>query len=384
METKKAACAGVGAPGAGVPGAAPMEFVDPAYKTGAGRYLQGPCVLDKLGVEVARLGTRAFAVAGPNGWRVAGERVRASLAAAGVPLVEAVRDCSTSYEETRRLAAQAAAASCDVIVGVGGGRIMDLAKAVAASGDWPVVQVPTSVATCAAFTPLSVMYAEDGAFRDTWRYEREIDAVVVDLQVMATQPPRLIAAGVLDTMAKVPELAHGSCVLDEAAEDVQRWCAYQYARVNNKQLERYAAAACEEAAAGQPGAALERVVYLNLALTGMVSALTRGFHQTALAHKFYDGMRTLYAKRAAGYLHGELVAIGLVMQLVYNGDGDEAAHTQAFMRQLGMPGTLPEIGIERSDVGVEALAAYINDGEFVPADAISQARFARAFEALFL
>lgn len=95
-------------------------------------------------------------------------------------------------------------------------------------------------------------------------------------------------------------------------------------------------------------------------------------------------MRTLYAERAAGYLHGELVAIGLIMQLVFNGEGDEAARIQRFMRGLGMPGTLPEIGIPRDDAGVEALARYIDDGEFVGPGAAEQARFARAFEALFL
>lgn len=359
------------------------EFVDSAYKTGAGRYVQQADALELAGTEVARLGSRAFVVGGPNGLRVAGERLSSSLATADVPFD--VRECDfpTSYEAARRLAAAARAAGCDVIVGVGGGRIMDLAKAVAATGGWPVVQVPTSIATCAAFTPLSVMYHEDGSFRDTWRYEREIDAVIVDLQVMATQPARLIAAGALDAMAKVPELSHGVHALDAQAEDVQRWCAYQYALVNNEQLERWAPAACAEAAAGKPGAALERVVFLNVALTGIVSALTRGFRQTALAHKFYDGMRTLYAQRAAGYLHGELVAIGLVMQLVYNGDADAAARVRELMRQLGMPGSLPEIGVSHDDAGVDGLKRYIDDGEFIGPDAADQARFAEAFEALF-
>ena len=72
------------------------------------------------------------------------------------------------------------------------------------------------------------------------------------------------------------------------------------------------------------------------------------------------------------------------MQLVFNGEGDEAARIQRFMRGLGMPGTLPEIGIPRDDAGVEALARYIDDGEFVGPGAAEQARFARAFEALFL
>ena len=362
---------------------AKTEFVDVAYKTGAGRYLQQADALELAGGEVARLGSRAFVVGGPNGLRVAGARLGASLEAAGVPFDVQECDCPTSYEAAERLAGAAREAGCNVVVGVGGGRVMDLAKAVAATGGWPVVEVPTSVATCAAFTPLSVMYHEDGSFRDTWRYEREIDVVVVDTQVMATQPARLIAAGVLDAMAKVPELAHGSRALDAEGEDVQRWCAYRYAQVNNAELERCAPAACAEAAAGTPGAALERVVFLNVALTGIVSALTRGFHQTALAHKFYDGMRTLYAQRAAGYLHGELVAIGLVMQLVYNGDETEAARVRQLMRQLGMPATLPEVGVARDDAGIEGLKRYIDDGEFIGADAADQARYDQAFKALF-
>ena len=124
-------------------------------------------------------------------------------------------------------------------------------------------------------------------------------------------------------------------------------------------------------------------MFLNLALTGIVSALTRGFHQTALAHKFYDGMRTLYADRAAGYLHGELVAIGLLMQSVYNGKEDQAADLAAFMRELSMPTSLPELGVARDDEGIEALRRYVDDGEFIGEDADAQARYARAFEALF-
>lgn len=77
---------------------AKTEFVDVAYKTGAGRYLQQADALELAGGEVARLGSRAFVVGGPNGLRVAGARLGASLEAAGVPFDVRECDCPTSYE----------------------------------------------------------------------------------------------------------------------------------------------------------------------------------------------------------------------------------------------------------------------------------------------
>lgn len=49
-----------------------------------------------------------------------------------------------TYERAKELALQALTSGCEVIVGVGGGRIMDQAKATAHfAGDLPIVEVPT-------------------------------------------------------------------------------------------------------------------------------------------------------------------------------------------------------------------------------------------------
>lgn len=44
------------------------------------------------------------------------------------------------------------------------------------------------------------MYTPEGAKKDCWRFEHEVDAVLVDLQVIAECP--IQAAGILDAMAK--------------------------------------------------------------------------------------------------------------------------------------------------------------------------------------
>lgn len=355
------------------------EFIDNAYKTGAGRYLQEPNSLDDLAEEALRFGKKPIILYGPNSKVVALDLAKDSLEARGVPFEEVEYTKPPCYEGMEEVANLGKEKGCDLVVGIGGGRIIDTAKGVAAKMDCPFIAVPTSIATCSAYTPLSVMYHEDGSFRDTWRYVTEIDAVLVDARVMAAQPGRLIAAGVLDSMAKVPELMHGRSEMIEDKTSIQNFVAYEYARINYDLLKKYGVQAYKDANEHKQTEAIDKVVFLNLTLTGIVSALMRGYHQTALAHRFYDGLRSVFGKEVAGYLHGELVAIGLIMQTDYNDSPDQKAELIQIMKEMDMPCSLADLGISSEDDRIEQMYEYVNIEEFVGRDEASQKKLKQAF-----
>ena len=49
------------------------------------------------------------------------------------------------------------------------------------------------------------------------------------------------------------------------------------------------------------------------------------------------------------YLHGEVVAVGLIVQLAYNGSMEEAERFRDDMKRRGMAVSLTEMGVEGSD-----------------------------------
>ncbi len=330
--------------------------LDNAYKFGAGRYVQEAGALANTGFEAAKLGKKALIIAGERAWAATEGKVEKSLNEAGFPFILSIYGGQNTYERAKEHALQALASGCDLIIGVGGGRIMDQSKAAAHfAGDLPVLLIPTSIATCAAFAPLSVMYTAEGASLGSLRYDHEVSAVVMDMDVICKEPPRYAASGIMDGMAKMIEIQNGRSriLLDEVS--IGLFTAYTLADMAYAIYEKEAHQACRDIAEGKLTKAVEDIAYLNVAVAGIVSGVSKGFGQTALGHETYELVRTFFTEEAKDYLHGEIVAIGDCLQLAFNGHPEQIPAFQEFMRSMDMPLTLRDIGIDPESPKMEDL-----------------------------
>jgi glycerol dehydrogenase-like iron-containing ADH family enzyme len=306
-------------------------------------------------------------VRGRVGFATAERALYASVAEAGLPPPrDAAHRGPVTRDAIERLAAVAAAH--DVVIGVGGGRVVDAAKGAAHLARLPFVAVPTSPATCAATTALVVLYDEAGAWSGPLVVGSCPDVVVLDPAVLGAVPDRLLAAGVLDAWCKVEEVRlaarttadGGDTYLDAALA----LCEVLAARVDP------AAGALRE---GLPSAPTARAALAEavIVLPGLVAGAAGEGNKLAAAHAVHNALTLLRGHHRS--LHGELVAFGVLVQLALDGAPPERlARRAAWTGALGVVPTLAALGC----------AAYHRDPEPVLARMLAAPALRRAFPAL--
>ena len=165
------------------------------------KYIQGPDELAKLGSYVEPLGAKALVIVTPSGKKRVGAKIEGGFTEAKAELLFEDFNGECSKGEVDRLVALARDNGCDIIVGVGGGKILDTAKAVAYYLESPVIICPTIASTDAPCSALSVLYTDDGQFDKYLFLKANPNIVLMDTTVIAASPVRLTVSGMGDALA---------------------------------------------------------------------------------------------------------------------------------------------------------------------------------------
>lgn len=305
------------------------------------KYVQGPNALEALGQYVAPLADSAFVIADKFVWGLVDKKVGASFKKEKVEFSEALFNGECSQKEIDRLGALVAKTKAKAIVGIGGGKTLDTAKAVAFYAKLPVIISPTIASTDAPTSALSVIYTDAGAFERYLFYPQNPNVVVMDTTLIAGAPARLLVAGMGDALstyfearacsaASKPTMVGG--LTTQAALALAKLC-YDVLLEDG-----YKAKLAAESKVSTK--ALENIVEANTLLSGL------GFESAGLAaaHAVHNGLTSI--EECHGMYHGEKVAFGVLVQLALeNAPTHEVETVLDFLASVGLPTTLAQLGL---------------------------------------
>lgn len=234
------------------------------------------------------------------------------------------------------------ASEYDVIIGIGGGKTVDTAKATAYELKIPVIIVPTTASSDAPCSRLSVIYTDNGEFYKYLPLRSNPNVVIMDTDIISKAPVRFLVAGIGDALATYYEavaseksngvtMAGGNAT--KAAITLAELCRDTLLLDGLKAKIAVQNKVCTKA--------VLNIVEANTYLSGI------GFESGGLAaaHAIHNGLTSL--EETHKYLHGEKVAFGTITQLVLeNRDLYEIEEIIIFCKSVGLPTTLKELSLE--------------------------------------
>ncbi|MEQ9945677.1 iron-containing alcohol dehydrogenase family protein [Pectobacterium aroidearum] len=319
-------------------------------------YLNRDGVIRSVGDYAAPYASTILIITSPQAWKTTADAVERSLNEHGLRYqVEFLPgDCTKPAIEA--LTAQARAFNAELILGIGGGRVLDVAKAVGdIVGQLPVIAVPTIAATCAAWSPISVIYSDSGAHNGSFPLTRLPAWVLVDSEIIARSPSRYLKAGIVDALAKwyefQPYLRHG----DDGLAFVLKT---QAAKLAVETFNTYGEQAIADNEQGLVTPALRRVIDAVIALAGVANSMKDEVPRIGVAHAIHNSMTRL--PELHDWLHGEKVGFGLAAQAFLEHDNDaDREELFAQLRRYGSPITLNALGLNERPQLVENIAQHV-------------------------
>ena len=266
----------------------------------------------------------------------------------------------SSLAEIDRVAHIAKSLGADAIIGAGGGKVLDIAKGVAHDAGISSVLIPTLASNCAPWTPLSVIYTEEGTMTHYTVFPGSVDLLLVEPQVLIDAPVSMLVAGIGDTIAKWFE----ADVQISRFEDppIALKIAHYTAKLCADEMFENAEAAIADAGQRKLSDAFIKVAETIIMLGGMVGGFGDKYGRVAGAHAIHNAMTIAPESHQA--LHGDKVAYGVLVQLLLEGKPQEAKRLMAFYKKIGLPVSLKDLGIPSRWIDEIAVQA-VRDSETI-------------------
>lgn len=289
--------------------------------------------------EDLSLGDSVLIVSGGRTRDVAGKRVEALLSSSyDVATFAAGED--DPIETIRK--AEAAAATAGFVIGVGGGRIIDIAKIASYNTDRHFISIPTAASHDGIASSRASVPTADGNV--SLAAEPPI-AVVADTAIIASAPHRLLASGCADIIANYTAILDWELSHRLRCEPLSEY-ALTLSRMTAEILFKNADLIKPHS---EEGAWLVTKALVSSGVAMSIAGSSRP--GSGGEHKFSHALERLAPGKG---LHGEKCGIGAIITMYLHGGDWEGIRDS--LKKIGAPTTPAEIGVD-DETAVAALLA---------------------------
>ena len=306
------------------------------------KYIQGPNELAHICDYALSLTiNEAYAIVDPFILANDAKTIESSFKNHQIPLIMEAFRGECCLDEIQRLQQKIEHSNANVVIGIGGGKTLDTAKAVAHFSKKPVIIIPTLSSTNAPCSAISVLYTSDGLFDRYLYLDQNPNIVIVDSNVIVKAPTRSLVAGMGDALATYFETR--ACYHSKATTTSGGVCSLTALHLAKHCYETLLSDGLHAKQASEqkvPTQALENIIEVNTYLSGL------GFESGCLAaaHAIHNGLSRL--KECQGMYHGEKVAFSTLVQLILEkAPQKEIEAVLNFCRLVGLPTSLNALGI---------------------------------------
>lgn len=286
-----------------------------------------PAVLSEINIDFKNV----FILTGPNVFKLIKNRL---------PLVEGRFSFvyEANFNEVNRLKAAIGqlADSITHILGIGGGRVIDVGKMVARMLNVHFISVPTAPShdgIASQFVSIKEM-GRVYSFAAAPPY-----AIIVDVDIVSKAPKRLIASGVGDAIAKIVAVRDWKLANEKVGEYYGEYAA-NLSLLGAKLVEKYS----DGIGAGDVESI--RTLIEALISDGVAAGIAGSSRPCSGSEHLFSHALDLYASRRA--LHGEQVGVGTILMAYLHGIDFEVV--QDTLKKVGAPTNHEELNIPKDDI----------------------------------
>jgi glycerol-1-phosphate dehydrogenase [NAD(P)+] len=248
-----------------------------------------------------------------------------------------------SFQSVENITKEIKNENIEIIVGLGGGRCIDIGKMTANNLKKPFISIPTSASHDGISSPFVSLRGSNKPY--SIKVETPVE-IIADLDIIYNAPYNLIASGCGDLIAKITAIKDWELARDDANEYFGEYAAnlsYLSAKLIldlSKNIKRYRKD-------NDSGKALTRAIVEGLISSGVAAGIAGSSRPcSGSEHLFSHALE--YIKNGNGSLHGERVGIGtIIMARLHKLNWTEI---KMALENLGAPTTAREINADKDEL----------------------------------